>query len=176
MYIQPMPLAPRDHGPAHTCRMSAYWPRPCAATTFPLPTPVIGRHFSSVIPGSNFPDSLHIDDRGASVDTKEVANVVVCSFLPARRVVIDACLYSSTLKDQLLLYGPEPSSLDDILASLEASAHTPGLSVLWLYMSQCTFPIDQILRAQLATDLFHIPCIARQLSETINGGALSFPA
>ncbi|KAJ7501917.1 hypothetical protein B0H11DRAFT_2275079 [Mycena galericulata] len=59
-----------------------------------------------------------------------------------------------TLNDQLILYGPEPSSLDDMFASLQVSAQIPALYLLWVYMTQY---------------LFHIPCLARELSDTING-------
>ncbi|KAJ7776857.1 hypothetical protein DFH07DRAFT_1056542 [Mycena maculata] len=59
-----------------------------------------------------------------------------------------------TLNDQLLLSGPEPPPLEDLLSSLEASASRPGLSVLWT--SICPF-------------MFRISCLARQLSDTING-------
>ncbi|KAJ7484960.1 hypothetical protein B0H11DRAFT_2279609 [Mycena galericulata] len=59
-----------------------------------------------------------------------------------------------TLNDQLMLYGPEPSSLDDMFASLQVSTQIPALSLLWVYSAQY---------------LFHIPCLARELSDTING-------
>ncbi|KAJ7474357.1 hypothetical protein B0H11DRAFT_1331596 [Mycena galericulata] len=59
-----------------------------------------------------------------------------------------------TLNDQLLLSGPGPSSLEQLLASLEASAGKPGLSVLW---------------TSTTAYMFHIPCLARQLFDTING-------
>ncbi|KAJ6555031.1 hypothetical protein DFH09DRAFT_1166154 [Mycena vulgaris] len=61
---------------------------------------------------------------------------------------------ASTLNDQFLLCGPEPSSLEAFLASLEKASQKPGLSLLWSSMKPY---------------LFHVTCLARQLSETING-------
>ncbi|KAF7342326.1 Zn(2)-C6 fungal-type domain-containing protein [Mycena venus] len=58
-----------------------------------------------------------------------------------------------TQHDQLLLSGPEPVPLDSLLASVESSKK-PGLQVLWTSMKPYTF---------------HVVCLARQLSETING-------
>ncbi|KAJ7107684.1 hypothetical protein C8R44DRAFT_885098 [Mycena epipterygia] len=57
-----------------------------------------------------------------------------------------------TLNDQLLLSGPEPPSLTAILTSLEDSTHKPGLPLM---------PMQPYL--------FHVTCLARQLSEKING-------
>ncbi|KAJ7513167.1 hypothetical protein B0H11DRAFT_2268113 [Mycena galericulata] len=59
-----------------------------------------------------------------------------------------------TLNDQLLLFGSEPPPLESLLTSLEASADKLGLSVLW---------------TSINSYMFHIPCLARQLYETING-------
>ncbi|KAJ7777708.1 hypothetical protein DFH07DRAFT_1056474 [Mycena maculata] len=61
---------------------------------------------------------------------------------------------SFTLNDQLGLYVSEPSSLEDLLVSLETSLPSRGLAVLWAYMPPY---------------LFHIPCLARLLSDTITG-------
>ncbi|KAJ7119724.1 hypothetical protein C8R44DRAFT_878127 [Mycena epipterygia] len=57
-----------------------------------------------------------------------------------------------TLNDQLLLSGPEPPSLMAILTSLEDSTHKPGLPLM---------PMQPYL--------FHATCLARLLSEKING-------
>ncbi|KAJ7119730.1 hypothetical protein C8R44DRAFT_982384 [Mycena epipterygia] len=57
-----------------------------------------------------------------------------------------------TLNDQLLLAGPEPPSLTAILTSLEESAHKSGLPMV---------PMQPYM--------FHVTCLARQLSEKING-------
>ncbi|KAJ6546718.1 hypothetical protein DFH09DRAFT_1320886 [Mycena vulgaris] len=62
---------------------------------------------------------------------------------------------ASTLNDQFSLCGPEPSSLEAFLVSLEKATQKPGLSLLWSSMKPY---------------LFHVTCLARQLSETINGG------
>ncbi|KAJ6575738.1 hypothetical protein DFH09DRAFT_1150937 [Mycena vulgaris] len=59
-----------------------------------------------------------------------------------------------TLNDQLLLCGPETSSLEAFLASLEKAPQKPGLSLLWSSMTPY---------------LLHVTCLARQLSETITG-------
>ncbi|KAJ7505919.1 hypothetical protein B0H11DRAFT_361782 [Mycena galericulata] len=59
-----------------------------------------------------------------------------------------------TLNDQLLLFGAEPPPLENLLASLEASASKPGLAVLW---------------NSIDSYMFHVSCLARQLFETING-------
>ncbi|KAJ6589264.1 hypothetical protein B0H19DRAFT_234778 [Mycena capillaripes] len=59
-----------------------------------------------------------------------------------------------TLNDQLLICGPEPPSLEDLLASLESSAQNSSLSSLWTSMKPY---------------LFHVTSLARQLSETIAG-------
>ncbi|KAJ7115425.1 hypothetical protein C8R44DRAFT_794633 [Mycena epipterygia] len=59
-----------------------------------------------------------------------------------------------TLDDQRMLSGPEPPSLEVLLASLEESAHKPGLSFVWSSMQPY---------------MFHITCLARQMYETING-------
>ncbi|KAJ7115424.1 hypothetical protein C8R44DRAFT_794631 [Mycena epipterygia] len=59
-----------------------------------------------------------------------------------------------TLDDQRMLSGPEPPSLEVLLASLEGSAHKPGLSFVWSSMQPY---------------MFHITCLARQMYETING-------
>ncbi|KAJ7474371.1 hypothetical protein B0H11DRAFT_2035169, partial [Mycena galericulata] len=59
-----------------------------------------------------------------------------------------------TLNDQLLLSGPEQPSLEQLLASLEASAGKPGQSIIWT--STTAF-------------MCHIPCLARELFDTING-------
>ncbi|KAJ7115421.1 hypothetical protein C8R44DRAFT_880722 [Mycena epipterygia] len=63
-----------------------------------------------------------------------------------------AVLY--TLDDQRMLAGTEDPSLEAFLASVEASVHKPGLSLLWSSMKPY---------------MFHITCLARQLYETING-------
>ncbi|KAJ7115414.1 hypothetical protein C8R44DRAFT_223654 [Mycena epipterygia] len=59
-----------------------------------------------------------------------------------------------TLDDQRMLSGPEPPSLEVLLASLEGSAQKPGLSLVW---------------SSMRPYMFHITCLARQLYETING-------
>ncbi|KAJ7627965.1 hypothetical protein DFH06DRAFT_1304363 [Mycena polygramma] len=58
-----------------------------------------------------------------------------------------------TLHDQIMLAGPEPPPLDALLASVESSKK-PGLQVVWPSMNPFAF---------------HVACLARQLSETING-------
>ncbi|KAJ7916102.1 hypothetical protein B0H13DRAFT_1871549 [Mycena leptocephala] len=59
-----------------------------------------------------------------------------------------------TAQDQLMLCGPEPPSLETLLASLECSAHDSSLSFLWTSM---------------APYMFHLTTLARQLSDTIAG-------
>ncbi|KAJ7776947.1 hypothetical protein DFH07DRAFT_798267 [Mycena maculata] len=59
-----------------------------------------------------------------------------------------------TRDDQLLLSGPEPPSLEALLASLEISAGKPNVNILFHTMQPYTF---------------HITCLARQLWETITG-------
>ncbi|KAJ7117244.1 hypothetical protein C8R43DRAFT_1037753 [Mycena crocata] len=59
-----------------------------------------------------------------------------------------------TLDDQLLLTGPEPPPPDTLLASLEASAETPGVGVLLEAIRPYTL---------------NVSCLARQLWETISG-------
>ncbi|KAJ6562231.1 hypothetical protein B0H19DRAFT_1143874 [Mycena capillaripes] len=69
-------------------------------------------------------------------------------FATARRMPILV-----THHDQNLLSGPEPPPLDDMLQSLE-TFKKPGLQVVWSSMNAYAF---------------HVVCLARQLSETING-------
>ncbi|KAF7368704.1 Zn(2)-C6 fungal-type domain-containing protein [Mycena venus] len=59
-----------------------------------------------------------------------------------------------TPQDQLLLSGPEPPSLETLLASLEHSANDSSLSFLWVSMRPY---------------LFHVTSLARQLFDTIAG-------
>ncbi|KAF7334474.1 Zn(2)-C6 fungal-type domain-containing protein [Mycena venus] len=59
-----------------------------------------------------------------------------------------------TLNDQLLICGPEPPSLESLLASVENSPQSSSLSVLWTSMKPY---------------LFHVTDLARQLSEQIAG-------
>ncbi|KAJ7655805.1 hypothetical protein DFH06DRAFT_1200944 [Mycena polygramma] len=59
-----------------------------------------------------------------------------------------------THNDQLLICGPEPPSLESLLASLESSPHNSSLTSLWTSMKPY---------------LFHVTSLARQLSETIAG-------
>ncbi|KAJ7186599.1 hypothetical protein C8R46DRAFT_1057526 [Mycena filopes] len=59
-----------------------------------------------------------------------------------------------TLHDQLLICGPEPAPLDNLLSSLENFPEASGLSLLW---------------TSVQPYLFHVTNLARQLSETIAG-------
>ncbi|KAF7290069.1 Zn(2)-C6 fungal-type domain-containing protein [Mycena chlorophos] len=60
-----------------------------------------------------------------------------------------------TWQDQMLLSGPEPPTLESMLASLEKASSNPSLTLLW-----------GIVRPFL----FHIPVLARILYEDIAGG------
>ncbi|KAJ6472669.1 hypothetical protein C8R47DRAFT_1145803 [Mycena vitilis] len=59
-----------------------------------------------------------------------------------------------THNDQLLICGPEPPSLEGLLASLESLPQNSSLNSLWTSMKPY---------------LFHVTSLARQLSETIAG-------
>ncbi|KAF8206053.1 hypothetical protein K438DRAFT_1963827 [Mycena galopus ATCC 62051] len=59
-----------------------------------------------------------------------------------------------TAQDQLLLSGPEPPSLDNLLRSLEHSENDSSLSFLW---------------ASMRPFMFHVVSLSRQLYDTIAG-------
>ncbi|KAF7303617.1 Zn(2)-C6 fungal-type domain-containing protein [Mycena indigotica] len=59
-----------------------------------------------------------------------------------------------SFEDQILLSGGEPTTLETLLASIEAAAHKPGVK-----------PLYQAMKPYM----FHVTCLARQLWQTVTG-------